>query len=119
MKSVITLTKRGYIKRTPLSAFGKQRRGGKGISGSQLSDSDLVQDILIGTNHENLLLFTNKGRMLVIKVFEIPEAGRRARGTHVSNLLSLNKNEYITTALVQRELDEKGFYLFVTKKRDG
>ncbi|GAB6888874.1 DNA gyrase subunit A [Desulfothermus okinawensis JCM 13304] len=113
---VITLTKRGYIKRTPLSAFGKQRRGGKGISGSQLSDSDLVQDILIGTNHENLLLFTNKGRMLVIKVFEIPEAGRRARGTHVSNLLSLNKNEYITTALVQRELDEKGFYLFVTKK---
>jgi len=113
---VITLTKRGYIKRTSLSAFGKQRRGGKGISGAQLSDSDLVQEILIGTTHENLLLFTNKGRMLVIKVYEVPEAGRRARGTHVSNLLSLEEDEYITTALVQREFNDKRYYLFVTKK---
>ena len=113
---VITLTKRGYIKRTPLSAFGKQRRGGKGISGAQLSDSDLVQEILIGTTHENLLLFTNKGRMLIIKVYEVPEAGRRARGTHVSNLLSLEEDEYITTALVQREFNDKRYYLFVTKK---
>ncbi|GAB6162301.1 DNA gyrase subunit A [Desulfothermus naphthae] len=113
---VITLTKRGYIKRTPLSAFGKQRRGGKGISGAQLSDSDLVQEILIGTTHEDLLLFTSKGRMLRIKVYEVPEAGRRAKGTHVSNLISLEDDEYITTALVQRELDDNRYYLFVTKK---
>ena len=113
---VITLTKRGYIKRTPLSAFGKQRRGGKGISGAQLSDSDLVQEILIGTTHEDLLLFTSKGRMLGIKVYEVPEAGRRAKGTHVSNLISLEDDEYITTALVQRELDDNRYYLFVTKK---
>ena len=113
---VITLTKRGYIKRTPLSAFGKQRRGGKGISGAQLSDSDLVKEIIIGTTHEDLLLFTSKGRMLSIKVYEVPEAGRRAKGTHVSNLISLEEDEYITTALVQRELDDNRYYLFVTKK---
>ena len=113
---VITLTKKGYIKRTPLTSFGKQRRGGKGISGAQLSDSDLVQDILIGTNHQNILLFTNLGRMLMLKVYNIPEASRKARGAHVSNLLTLNKNEHITTALVQKELDEDNYYLFVTKK---
>ncbi len=113
---VITLTKKGYIKRTPLTSFGKQRRGGKGITGAQLSDSDLVQDILIGTNHQNILLFTNLGRMLMLKVYNIPEASRKARGAHVSNLLTLNKNEHITTALVQKELDEDNYYLFVTKK---
>jgi len=113
---VITLTKRGYIKRTPLTQFGKQRRGGKGISGAHLSDSDIVQDILIGTNHENLLLFTNKGRMLVLKVFNIPEASKKARGVHISNMVTLNKGEEIATALVQREENEKQYYLFVTKK---
>jgi len=113
---VITLTKRGYIKRTPLSLFGKQRRGGKGISGAQLSDSDLVQDILVGTNHQNLVLFTNFGRMLMLKVYHVPEASRKARGAHVSNLLTLNQNEHITTAIVQKDIEEERFYLFVTKK---
>ena len=114
---VITLTRRGYIKRTPLSSFGKQRRGGKGISGANLTDSDLVQNIVIGTNHQYLLLFTNLGRMLMLKVYQIPEGSRRAKGTHISNLVTLNKGEYIATALVQKDIEEEEcFYLFVTQK---
>ncbi len=114
---VITLTKRGYIKRTPLSYFGKQKRGGKGISGANLSDSDLVQNILIGTNHQYLLLFTNLGRMLILKVYQVPEASRRAKGAHISNLVNLNKGEYIATALVQKDIEEdECFYLFVTQR---
>ncbi len=114
---VITLTKRGYIKRTPLSYFGKQKRGGKGISGATLSDLDLVQDILIGTNHQYLLLFTNLGRMLLLKVYQIPEASRRAKGAHISNLVNLGKGEYIATAIVQKDIEEdECFYLFVTQK---
>ncbi len=112
---VITLSRKGYMKRTPLASYGQQKRGGKGLSGAQLTNSDFVLSLLTATNHQNLLLFTNYGRMFMLKVYQIPEAGRKARGTHISNLLELQKEEYIATALVQRDLNLDRYFMFMTK----
>ena len=112
---VITLSRKGYMKRTPLASYGQQKRGGKGLSGAQLTNSDFVLSLLTATNHQNMLLFTNYGRMFMLKVYQIPEAGRKARGTHISNLLELQKEEYIATALVQRDLNLDRYFMFLTK----
>jgi DNA gyrase subunit A len=112
---VITLTRKGYIKRTPLSTYQKQRRGGKGLSGANLSASDLIQALVTTTNHQNLLLFTNQGRMLMLKVYQIPEASRKAKGVHISNLINLNDDEFVATALSQRDINYENSFLFITK----
>jgi len=112
---VITLSRKGYIKRTPLASYGQQKRGGKGLAGAQLANADFVLSLLTSTNHQNLLLFTNYGRMFMLKVYQIPEAGRKARGTHISNLLELQPEEYIATALVQRDLHLDRSFMFITK----
>ncbi|MFP4284104.1 MAG: DNA gyrase subunit A, partial [Desulfovermiculus sp.] len=96
---VITLSRKGYIKRTPVSSYNQQKRGGKGMSGSSLGDSDYVQALLTSSNHQNLLLFTNLGRVFKLKVYQIPEGSRRAKGAHISNLIDMQKNEYVATAL--------------------
>lgn len=112
---IISLSRKGYIKRTLLSSYHQQKRGGKGLSGANLDDSDLVQALLTTSNHQNLLMFTNYGRMLMLRVFEIPEGSRKARGIHIANLLDLQPQEYIATVLGQRDLNTNTFFVFITK----
>ena len=113
---VITLSQRGYIKRTPLSNYHQQRRGGKGIAGVQTTDGDFVHTFLMTTNHQHLLVFTNQGRMYQMKAHRVPEGSRYAKGAHMANLLPLDKDEVITTALSVREFDPGRFLLFVTRR---
>ncbi|MBI9111156.1 DNA gyrase subunit A [Maridesulfovibrio ferrireducens] len=114
--AVITLSRRGYIKRTPLSNYQQQKRGGKGIAGVQTKDGDFIHTFLTTSNHQFLVLFTTKGKMFKIKVHQVPESSRIARGAHIANLLPLEKDEAIATALTMREFEEDRFFLFVTKK---
>ena len=113
---VITLSRRGYIKRTTLDNYQQQKRGGKGIAGLHMSDDDMIQDFLTTSNHQYLLLFTNRGRMHQLKVHQVPEGSRTAKGAHIANLLPLEKDEWVTTALTVREFNEERSFLFVTKR---
>jgi len=115
-ETVITLSQRGYIKRTPLSNYTAQRRGGKGIAGVQTGDGDFIHTFMLTTNHQHLVLFTNFGKMFKIKVHQVPEGSRYAKGGHVNNLLPLDKDEHIATCLSLREFEDDRFFLFVTKK---
>lgn len=113
---VITLSRRGYMKRTGLENYQQQRRGGKGIAALHTSEDDYVQEFLTTTNHQYLCLFTNKGRMHQIKVHQVPEGSRTAKGIHINNLLPLEDGEWVTTVLALREFSEDKFFLFVTKR---
>ncbi|SNR86407.1 DNA gyrase subunit A [Humidesulfovibrio mexicanus] len=113
---VITLSRRGYIKRTSLSHYQQQKRGGKGIAGVSTSDGDFVHTFLLTSNHQYLLLFTNQGRMYQLKTHQVPEAGRYAKGAHIANLVPLEKDENIATALTLREFAEDRQFLFVTRR---
>ncbi|MDR0826572.1 MAG: DNA gyrase subunit A [Desulfovibrio sp.] len=113
---VITVSRRGYIKRTTLDNYHQQRRGGQGIAGLQMSDGDMVQDFLTTSNHQFLLLFTNRGRMHQLKVHQVPEGSRTAKGAHIANLLPLEKEESVTVALSVREFNAERYFLFVTRR---
>ena len=113
---VITLSRRGYIKRTTLDNYQQQKRGGKGIAGLHMGEDDVVQDFLTTSNHQFLLLFTNRGRMQQLKVHQVPEGSRTAKGMHIANLLPLEKDEWVTTALTVREFSDSRSFLFVTKR---
>ena len=113
---VITLSRRGYIKRTTLDNYQQQKRGGKGIAGLHMSDDDMIQDFLTTSNHQYLLLFTNRGRMHQLKVHQVPEGSRTAKGAHIANLLPLEKDEWVATVLTVREFNEERSFLFVTKR---
>jgi len=115
-EAVITLSRRGYIKRTSLSHYQQQKRGGKGIAGVSTSDGDFVHTFLLTSNHQYLLLFTNQGRMYQLKAHQVPEAGRYAKGAHIANLVPLEKDENIATALTLREFAEDRQFLFITRK---
>jgi DNA gyrase subunit A (EC 5.99.1.3) len=115
-ETVITLSQRGYVKRTPLSNYQSQKRGGKGVAGVQTGDGDFVHNFLLTTNHQTLLLFTNLGRMYQLKVHQVPEGSRYAKGVHIANLLPLSKDEYVAAALATREFDKERYLLFVTKR---
>ncbi len=112
---VITLSRRGYIKRTMLSTYQQQKRGGKGIAGLNTGEDDYVQEFITTTNHQHLLLFTNTGRMFQLKVHKVPEGSRIAKGTHIANLLPMERDEFIATALTVREFAEDKYFLFATK----
>ncbi len=113
---VITLSRRGYIKRTTLANYQQQKRGGKGIAGLHTSEDDFVQEFLTTTNHQFLLLFTNKGRMYQLKVHQVPEGSRTAKGMHIANLLPMDKEEWVANALTVREFSENSYFLFATKQ---
>jgi DNA gyrase subunit A len=113
---VITLSRRGYIKRTPLDSYQQQRRGGKGIAGVHTSAEDFIQSFCTTTNHQHLLLFTNLGKMHQLKVHQIPEGSRTAKGMHIANLLPMDKEEFVATALTIREFTADRYFLFVTRK---
>jgi len=113
---VITFTRRGYIKRVPLDSYQQQRRGGKGIAGTATSEGDMLHSLLTTSNHQSLLLFTNQGRMHQLKVHRVPEGSRYAKGAHIANLIPLEKDEYVATALSVRDFAEDRYFLFVTKR---
>jgi DNA gyrase subunit A len=115
-EAVITLSRRGYIKRTSLSHYQQQKRGGKGIAGVATNDGDFVHTFLLTSNHQYLLFFTNQGRMLQLKAHQVPEAGRYAKGAHINNLLPLEKDEFVATAITLREFADDRQFLFVTRR---
>ncbi|MBR2743488.1 MAG: DNA gyrase subunit A [Clostridia bacterium] len=108
------LTHYGYIKRMPVSAYRAQRRGGRGITGMTMREEDFVERIVTGSSHEYILFFTNKGRMFKKKGYEIPEAGRTAKGMNVVNLLEIDSDEKITAMIILENLDE-GFMTMITR----
>nr|WP_317357464.1 DNA gyrase subunit A [uncultured Tyzzerella sp.] len=97
--SVITMTHLDYVKRLPLSTYKSQNRGGKGIIGMQTRDEDFVKNLFLSSNHSFIYFFTNKGKVYRIKTFEIPEAGRTAKGTPIINLLQLDNGEKVTAVI--------------------
>lgn len=113
---VVTLTRRGYIKRQPVDTYRSQKRGGRGIQAMGTREEDFVQDIFVTTTHHYLLFFTNHGRVFHLRGHEIPEAGRQARGTPVVNLIYLNKDETITTVIPIRDLNEDAYLFMATRK---
>ena len=114
--TVITMTKLGYIKRMSVDNFKSQHRGGKGIKGMQTIDDDYIENMLMTTTHHYIMFFTNKGRVYRLKVYEIPECGRTARGTAIINLLQLVPGEKITAAITIREYEEEKYLFMATKK---
>ena len=113
--TIIAMTNLGYIKRMDADNFRIQNRGGKGIKGMQTIEEDYIEDLLMTTNHHYLMFFTNTGRVYRIKAYEIPEAGRTARGTAIVNLLQLQAGEKITAVVPMKEYDEDKFLLMATK----
>jgi DNA gyrase subunit A len=111
---VITLSHQGYIKRNPLSAYRSQRRGGKGLIGMETKEEDFVRELFIGATHDYMLFFSNLGRLYWLKIYQIPEAGRAAKGKALVNVLALTEGERITTALPVRDFKE-GFLVMFTK----
>lgn len=114
--TVIAMTRLGYIKRMTVDNFKAQNRGGKGIKGMQTIDEDYIEDLLMTTTHHYLNFFTNQGRVYRLKAYEIPEAGRTARGTAIINLLQLNPNEKITAMIPIKDYAEDKNLFIVTKK---
>lgn len=112
----VTLTHYGYIKRLPADTYKSQRRGGRGIAALQTREEDFVEHLFITSTHNHILFFTNKGRMFKLKAYEIPEAGRQAKGTALVNLLQLSPREKVTAVIHIKGFDEKGFLIFATKK---
>lgn len=113
--TVIAMTKLGYIKRMSMDNFKAQNRGGRGIKGMQAIDEDYIEDLLITTTHHYILFFTNLGRVYRLKTYEIPEAGRTARGTAIVNLIQLQPQEKVTAIIARRESND-GEYLFMATK---
>ena len=114
--TVIAMTSLGYIKRMTVDNFKAQNRGGKGIKGMQTIEDDFIEDLLMTTTHHYLNFFTNMGRVYRLKAYEIPEAGRTARGTAIINLLQLAPGEKITAMIPIKEYNENKNLFMVTKK---
>lgn len=113
--TVITMTKLGYIKRMSVDNFRSQNRGGKGIKGMETIEDDYIEELLMTTTHHYLMFFTNTGKVYRMKAYEIPEAGRTARGTAIINLLLLQPGEKITAVIPIREYKNDHFLFMATK----
>ena len=113
---VVTITRSGYIKRTHVEAYRSQRRGGKGVTGMETKEEDIVEDLFVASTHSYLLFFTNLGKIHWLKVHEIPEGGRQAKGKAMVNLLSLGESERVATCVPVRDFAAGGHVLFVTKQ---
>ena len=114
--TVITMSRLGYIKRMSPDNFHSQNRGGKGIKGMQTLDNDYIEDLFMTMSHDYLMFFTNMGRAYTLKAYEIPEAGRTARGTAIVNLLQLLPDEKITAVIAISEFCEDQYIFMATKK---
>ena len=112
---VLTLTAAGYIKRMPVSTYRAQKRGGKGISAQSLREEDYVDTLFTASSHDNILFFTSSGRVYKKKGYQIPEASRTAKGTHLNNIFQFEPGEKVTTMIHGRDYDENGYLFMVTK----
>jgi DNA gyrase subunit A len=113
---VITLTHFGYVKRLTTDTYTAQKRGGKGISGLSTREEDVVEHLFITSTHNNILFFTNQGRVYVMKAFEIPEASRQAKGTAIINLLQLNTREKIQAVMTIKEFEKDKYIVMATRE---
>ncbi|OGK89313.1 MAG: DNA gyrase subunit A [Candidatus Rokubacteria bacterium GWC2_70_24] len=113
---VVTITRSGYIKRTHAEAYRSQKRGGKGVTGMETKEEDIVEDLFVASTHSFLLFFTNRGKVHWLKVHEIPEGGRQAKGRAMSNVLSLAEGEAVATCVPVRDFESGGYVLFATKQ---
>ncbi|MGK5499103.1 DNA gyrase subunit A [Streptomyces sp. URMC 125] len=112
---VVTITRGGYVKRTKTDDYRSQRRGGKGVRGAKLREDDIVDHFFVTTTHNWLLFFTNKGRVYRAKAYELPDAGRDARGQHVANLLAFQPDETIAQILAIRDYEAAPYLVLATK----
>src|SRR6185503_7995846 len=113
---VVTITRSGYIKRTHVEAYRSQKRGGKGVTGMETKEEDIVADLFVATTHSYLLFFTNKGKVHWLKVHEIPEGGRQAKGKAMVNVLSLAEGEAVATCVPVRDFESAAYILLATKR---
>jgi DNA gyrase subunit A len=113
---VVTLTRGGYIKRTALTAYRAQARGGRGATAQKAKDDDINSLLLVGSTHDYLLFFTDRGRVYREKIYDLPEADRAARGSHVRNLLPFENDESVQTVLSLRDMDVDGYFIFATRR---
>ena len=114
-QTVITLSHFGYIKRMPIDTYKSQKRGGKGITGMTTREEDFVKQIFTASTHDTLLFFTNKGKVYRLRGYEIPEAGRTARGTAIVNLLSVDRGEKVSAVITLSNFAEGKYLLMATK----
>ena len=114
-ETVVALTHFGYIKRMPIDTYRSQKRGGKGISGISTREEDFVKQIFIANTHDTVLFFTNKGKLYKLRGFEIPEAGRTAKGTAIVNLLSLDPGEKVSAVIPVKTFKDAKFLIMGTK----
>lgn len=112
---VVTITNHGYIKRISLDTYRSQKRGGKGITAMGTKEEDFVRHLFVSTTHHFLMFFTNKGKVYRLKVHEVPEASRTAKGTPIINLLNFDNDEYVTTVIPIKEYEENTFLFMATK----
>src|ERR1051325_11143274 len=113
---IVTITRSGYIKRTHVDTYRSQRRGGKGVTGMETKEEDIVDDLFVASTHSFLMFFTNLGKVHWLKVHEIPEGGRQAKGKAMVNLLSLGEGEGVATCVPVRDFGAGGYIFFCTKQ---
>jgi len=113
---VVTITKKGFVKRIPLYTYKQQGRGGIGIIGATVGDRDYVTSLLVESTHDEMLLFTNEGKCYPLKIYEIPEAGRTSRGVSLARMLNLGTNEIPQAVIALRDMKESDKVVLVTKK---
>ncbi len=112
---VISITHSGYIKSLPLSTYRQQRRGGVGVTGMDMKDDDYIEHLFVSSTHDYLLFFTNRGKVYRLKVYELPEASRTARGRALVNLLPLREGERVQSVLATRDFNEGKYLVFATR----
>jgi DNA gyrase subunit A len=112
---VISITHSGYVKSLPLSTYRMQRRGGVGVTGMEMKDDDYIEHLFVSSTHDYLLFFTNRGKVYRLKVYELPEASRTARGRALVNLLPLREGERVQSVLATRDFTEGQYLVFATR----
>ena len=113
---VVTMTKAGYVKRLPVTTYRQQKRGGKGMQGVSLKDDDYVEHLFVASTHSYMLFFSTAGKVYRLKVYELPEASRHARGTAIVNLLPLQKGETISAVIATKDFPEDEYLMFATEQ---
>ena len=113
---VISITASGYAKRLPLATYRQQRRGGRGVMGMNLKEGDYIEHLHVCSTHDYLLFFTNKGKVYRLKVYELPEGARTAKGRALINVLPLQDKERVMAVIPTRDFTEGKFLVFGTKK---
>jgi DNA gyrase subunit A len=113
---VVTISHQGYIKRFPVSGYRRQGRGGQGVAGGNTKEDDYIEHLFVASTHDYILFFSNKGRCYWLKVYEIPQVGKTARGKHITNMIEQQPDELVRAIISVKEFDEKFSVVMVTKE---